>query len=251
MHISLLHFFLLPAAVVSGAAVPVASRQQPLLAARDGVPSSLPHITSVQYSGDGCPSSAPAVDKSGDGFDDVSFRLNAFAVSGADVYSSTANCEVHVQASGASAGWQVGVSDVYVRGRLRLDPGAQMDFYVTTFWSQGAANTGLWYSPPPSYPLTYEPETQKANPSISPLPPYQVTVRGNLKNTGGSRSDQIATAHGSIPGDRIAWGPCTGSSGDIGILNVNFRTALQGDGNFGGKGGDSAVESWDYVWRRC
>ncbi|KAK8028921.1 hypothetical protein PG991_005977 [Apiospora marii] len=219
MHISLLHFFLLPAAVVSGAAVPVASRQQPLLAARDGVPSSLPHITSVQYSGDGCPSSAPAVDKSGDGFDDVSFRLNAFAVSGADVYSSTANCEVHVQASGASAGWQVGVSDVYVRGRLRLDPGAQMDFYVTTFWSQGAANT--------------------------------VTVRGNLKNTGGSRSDQIATAHGSIPGDRIAWGPCTGSSGDIGILNVNFRTALQGDGNFGGKGGDSAVESWDYVWRRC
>ena len=49
------------------------------------------------------PSSAPAVDKSGDGFDDVSFRLNAFAVSSADVYSSTANCEVHVQASGASS----------------------------------------------------------------------------------------------------------------------------------------------------
>lgn len=140
MHTSLLNIFLflLPAAV-SGAAV-VVVRQQPLLAARDA-PSSLPHITSVQYSGDGCPSSAPAVDKSGDGFDDVSFRLNAFAVSGADVYSSTANCEVHVRASGASAGWQVGVSDVYVRGRLMLDPGAQMDFYITTFWSQGAANT--------------------------------------------------------------------------------------------------------------
>ncbi|KAK8079772.1 hypothetical protein PG997_007590 [Apiospora hydei] len=163
----------------------------------------------VVYSGDGCPSSAPAVDKSGDGFDDVSFRLNAFAVSSADVYSSTANCEVHVQASGASAGWQVGVSDVYVRGRLVLDPGAQMDFYVT--------------------------------------------VRGSLKNTGSSRTDQIATAHGSIPGDRVAWGPCTGSAGDIGILNVNFRTALQGGGygSFGGKGADSAVESWDYVWRRC
>ncbi|KAK8010489.1 hypothetical protein PG990_009454 [Apiospora arundinis] len=210
MHSSLLQLMLLPA-VVSGAAVK--------LVARDG-PSSMPHITSVQYSGDGCPSSAPAVDKSG-GFDDLSFRLNAFSVSSADVYSSTANCEVHVQASGASAGWQVGVSDVYVRGRLILDPGAQMDFYVTTFWSQSAANT--------------------------------VTVRGNLKNTGGSRSDQIATAHGSIPGDRVAWGPCTGSSGDIGILNVNFRTALQGGayGSFGGKGSDSAVESWDYVWRRC
>lgn len=130
MHTSSLLQFLLPAAV-SGAAVK--------LAARDG-PSSLPHITSVQYSGVGCPSSAPAVDKSG-GFDDASFRLNAFSVSNADVYSSTANCEVHVQASGASAGWQVGVSDVYVRGRLVLDPGAQMDFYVTTFWSQSAANT--------------------------------------------------------------------------------------------------------------
>ncbi|KAK7981773.1 hypothetical protein PG996_009461 [Apiospora saccharicola] len=238
MHTNLLHLFILPAAVVSGAAVVL--RQQPLLAARDGVPSSLPHITSVQYSGDGCPSSAPAVDKSGNGFDDVSFRLNAFAVSGADVYSSTANCEVHVQASGASAGWQVGVSDVYVRGRLMLDPGAQMYFYITTFWSQGAANTV-------SFPFSF----LKADPSLALLLPSQVTVRGNLENTGSSRSDQIATAHGLIPGDRIAWGPCTGSSGDIGILNVNFRTALQGGGNFGGKGGDSAVESWDYVWRRC
>ena len=46
-----------------------------------------------------------------------------------------------------------------------------------------------------------------------------------------------------------------GSGGDIGILNVNFRVALQaGAGKYGffGKDADTApVESWTYAWRKC
>ena len=60
-----------------------------------------------------------------------------------------------------------------------------------------------------------------------------------------------------IPASSIVWGPCVkaGSGGDIGILNVNFRVALQAAGGkygFFGKDADTApVESWTYAWRKC
>lgn len=62
-----------------------------------------------------------------------------------------------------------------------------------------------------------------------------------------------STTH--IPAASIVWGPCTSGSGDVGLLNVNFRVALQTDGGqygFFGKGADTApAESWTYTWRRC
>lgn len=103
-------------------------------------PSSLPRVTSIQYSGSGCPSSAPGVDQLGS-WDDLAFRLNNFEVSLPNAVDSTANCQVHLQVSGCSAGWQVGIKDVYVNGHLVLDPGVELDFYVTNFWSQDAAKT--------------------------------------------------------------------------------------------------------------
>jgi hypothetical protein len=103
-------------------------------------PASLPHVTSIQYSGSGCPSSAPGVDKLGS-WDDLAFRLNAFQVSLPDAVDSTENCEVHVEIAGCSSGWQVGIKDVFVKGHLILDPGAELDFYVTSYWSEDAATT--------------------------------------------------------------------------------------------------------------
>ncbi len=65
-----------------------------------------------------------------------------------------------------------------------------------------------------------------------------------------------STTH--VPSANIVWGPCTGGAGDIGLLNVNFRVALQTDGAadhryaFFGKDADTApAESWTYAWRRC
>ncbi|KAH6660732.1 hypothetical protein BKA67DRAFT_530818 [Truncatella angustata] len=185
-------------------------------------PASLPHVASIQYSGSGCPSSAPGVDQLGS-WNDLAFRLNNYEISLPNAADSTANCEVHLQVTGCSAGWQLGIKEVYVKGHLVLDPGAEVDFYVTTFWSQNAGTTS--------------------------------TVRGTIENSGATRTDQIATAHASIPNSRIVWSPCSSASGDIGTLNVNFRAALQADGNqygYFGKGSDTtATESWGYVWRRC
>ncbi|ORY65481.1 uncharacterized protein BCR38DRAFT_484898 [Pseudomassariella vexata] len=198
----------------------VSAAATPQLYPRD-VPAALPHATTIQYSGNGCPSSDPAVSKSGS-WNDLTFRMNNYEVSlpGSD---STANCEVHIQAAGCQAGWQVGIKDVYVKGHLVLDPGAVLNFFVTSFWSQDAAKT--------------------------------VTARGTLQNTGTTRLDQITTAHATIPSTLIVWGPCSDAAGDIGILNVNFRTALVADGNqyaYFGKGGDvAATESFGYVWRQC
>jgi hypothetical protein len=233
--------------------LPLAAAATNQLSLRDA-PADLPHVTSIQYSGSGCPSSAPAVDKSGS-WNDLSFRMNAFEVTlpGTD---STENCEVHIQASGCSAGWQVGVKDVYVQGHVILDPGAELDFYVQTYWSQSAAKTV-------SDPRTLRALSRGCGRRIICwkritdilTPNEQVTVRGTIENSGTTRIDEVTTAHATIPNSRIVWSPCSTAAGDIGILNVNFRTALVADGDqygyFGKGDGATATETFSYVWRTC
>lgn len=80
-----------------------------------------------------------AVVRSG-AFADPAFRLDAFEARAPDG-TSTVNCQVHVQAEGASSGWQLGLESVTVRGHLVLDPGASLDWYVTSFFSQDADKT--------------------------------------------------------------------------------------------------------------
>lgn len=118
---------------------PLAEAATNVINVRD-VPASEPHVASIQYSGSGCPSSGPGVDKLG-AWDDLAFRLNNFEITLPGVAASTENCEVHLQIAGCSAGWQLGIKDVYVRGHLVLDPGAELDFFVTSYWSQDAGTT--------------------------------------------------------------------------------------------------------------
>jgi len=105
------------------------------LAAADG-PASQPTITSVQYSGNGCPDDA----KRTGGFSDPTFTYNRFAAS-LPGQNQTVNCEVHVQAAGASSGWQVALSNVNVNGHLVLDEGTSLDYYTTVFYSENAGTT--------------------------------------------------------------------------------------------------------------
>jgi hypothetical protein len=44
------------------------------------------------------------------------------------------------------------------------------------------------------------------------------------------------------------WSPCTGSDGYTGIMNINFRGALTGDGKAQFV---ADTEQWDLEWRRC
>lgn len=112
----------------------------PALAAAGGP--AVPRITSVQYSGSGCPNNAA---RSGD-FNNPTFKYSNFAAISPGT-SKTANCEVHVQADGASAGWQVALSQVNVQGHLKLDAGMNLDYYTQTFFSENAGNTVRLLSP--------------------------------------------------------------------------------------------------------
>ncbi|KAI1482613.1 hypothetical protein F4774DRAFT_428911 [Daldinia eschscholtzii] len=209
---------LLPIFSAAALAAPTTPSQ---LSTRDA-PSPPPRIVSVSYSGSGCPSSAPAVDRTG-GFDDISLRLNSFEARTTSVADSSVNCQAHLSIAGSAAGWQVGVKDVFVKGHLVLDPGASLDYYVTSFWSEDAEKT--------------------------------ITIRGSLGNTGSGRVSQDVTAHSTVPDNQVVYSPCTGAKGNVGLLNVNFRVALQADGaqyGYFGKDPDTtASESWSYVWRRC
>ncbi|RYO77955.1 hypothetical protein DL764_010159 [Monosporascus ibericus] len=137
MHFTLLLPFLAPALLAS----PLPSSQESNgNEGRDTAgPASMPHISSVSYSGPGCPSSAPGVVRSG-GFAEPAFRLSEFEARVPDG-AQTEHCQVHVQAAGASPGWQLGLESITVRGYAVLDPGASVDYYVTSFFSQDADRT--------------------------------------------------------------------------------------------------------------
>ena len=71
-------------------------------------------------------------------------------------------------------------------------------------------------------------------------------MSGFISNNGDSTLNQAVTLVAKA--DDKVWSPCTGDNGYTGILNVNFRGALAGDGKayF-----EANTEEWDLVWRRC
>ncbi|GAP87273.1 putative secreted protein [Rosellinia necatrix] len=184
-------------------------------------PVALPHITSLSYSGNGCPSSSPGVERTGAGFGDIGFRLNGFQASLPGIDTSNTNCQVHLQATGCAAGWQVGIQSATIKGHLVLDPGASITWYLMSYWSESAGNTN--------------------------------TISGTVSNSGSSRIDEDITK--SANAGAVAWSPCAKGDGFLGILNVNFRVSLDGSGKqygyFGKNANTATAESWNYVWRQC
>ncbi|KAI0393848.1 hypothetical protein F5Y17DRAFT_285857 [Xylariaceae sp. FL0594] len=222
---SLSLFLSLPLLHSSGVSGMAISPQPNMNTPRDAqdTPPAMPRITSISYSGDGCPSStANSVEKTGNGgFGDVGFRLNTFETSTSTGTSTTKACQIHLQTSSTcSPGWQVGIQTATVKGRLVLDPGAGVDWWLVSFWSERAGDTS--------------------------------TLQGSITNTGPSRTDDVVTLSSSSGGD-IAWSPCSSSTGYLGILNVNFRVAVDGGYGYFGKaaGGNGVLENWGFVWRRC
>ncbi|TGJ84489.1 hypothetical protein E0Z10_g4280 [Xylaria hypoxylon] len=189
------------------------------LSARD--PGAQPRITSVSFSGSGCPSSSPAVERTGAGFSDVGFRMNGFQASLPGIDTSNTNCQVHLQATGCASGWQVGIQSATIKGHLVLDPSASITWYLTSYWSENAGTTN--------------------------------TISGSISNTGSSRLNQDISR--SANAGAVAWSPCAKGDGFLGILNVNFRVSLDAPGNqygyFGKDADTAAAESWNYVWRQC
>ncbi|AEO70676.1 25426aa1-c760-4bca-a21d-6a7372dfba21 [Thermothielavioides terrestris] len=169
-----------------------------------------PHITSIKFAGSGCPNNP----KFSGSFENGCITYSDF-VAVQPGYNSTLNCQAQIQAAGANPGWQVALKSNTVKGHAVLSPGASLDYYTTVFFSQDAANTN--------------------------------SLKGTLSNTGSSTLNQDVTLYAEANGGQV-WSPCTGSDGYTGILVINFRAALNGDGK---ARFEADTEEWDLEWRRC
>ncbi|KAL2147694.1 hypothetical protein VTI28DRAFT_7046 [Corynascus sepedonium] len=169
-----------------------------------------PKITSISFSGNGC---AKAPKFSGD-FNAPTITLSDFAASSPDG-NRTVNCQVHLQAQGASPGWQVALKSNVAKGHIILSPGTSLTHYTTVFFSQDASNTK--------------------------------TIQNTIENTGTTTINQGVTIVNNADTGKV-WSPCTDANGYTGIMNINFRGALTGDGKayF-----ETTTEEWELEWRQC
>lgn len=108
-------------------------------------PPTLPKITSLSFSGNGCPQNGTGdkvVTASGD-WNELNFVFHHFtaAIPGDGPASRTTNCQAHLTASGTTPGWQVSPSNITFKGFTVLQPGATLTIYITAYWSQSASQT--------------------------------------------------------------------------------------------------------------
>ncbi|KAH6650399.1 hypothetical protein F5144DRAFT_43757 [Chaetomium tenue] len=168
-----------------------------------------PKITSITFSGNGCAKDP----KFSGGFNDPTVTFSSFAASLPG--TQTLNCQAHLQATGASPGWQVSLKTNVIKGRVLLTPGTSLTHYTTVFFSQDAARSD--------------------------------TISGTVSNNGDGTVNEGVTLVAKADASRV-WSPCTGSDGYTGIMNINFRGALTGDGKAQFV---ADTEEWDLEWRRC
>ena len=108
-------------------------------------PPTLPTISSLSFSGNGCPQNGTGdkvVTATGD-FNELDFVFHHFtaAIPGDGPASRTTNCQAHLTASGTTPGWQVSPSNITFKGFTVLQPGATLTIYITAYWSQSASQT--------------------------------------------------------------------------------------------------------------
>jgi hypothetical protein len=168
-----------------------------------------PKITSITYSGNGCARDP----KFSGNFNDPTVTFSTFSASLPG--SQTLNCQVHLQANGASPGWQVALKSNVIKGYVYLTPGTSLTHYTTVFFSQDAGRSD--------------------------------TISGTVSNNGDGTVNEGVTLVAKADASKV-WSPCTGSDGYTGIMNINFRGALTGDGKAQFV---ADTEQWDLEWRRC
>lgn len=141
-----------------------------------------PKVTSVQTSGNGC--ARGSVTAKGT-LNELNLDYNHFAAASPG-RTSTTNCEVFLQSSGATSGYQVAVSALTISGSADLTAGTDAQYIAQVFWQADASNTA-----------TFQASSNKNG---------GVSVRLNS--------------------DKLAWSPCMGNEGNPGLLAINTRVAL-------------------------
>ncbi|KAG6362688.1 hypothetical protein INS49_007781 [Diaporthe citri] len=179
------------------------------------LPASVGTVTQFRYSGNGCTQGSNSVTRSG-GWVSQTYKFSQFE---ADTITAgtptTENCELHFQGAGLSPGWQVSLAEADVTGKLVLAPDAKVNYYWQVYWSDDAADT--------------------------------LALQGTIDNTGGKNkiTNNNYTVKANVT-DSL-WSQCIGADGNPGILNVNFRVAIVGDGS----SFDVDTETLNYKFRKC
>ena len=105
-------------------------------------PPTLPNLTSVSFSGNGCPQGTAEYVNLNSRWSEAVFAFDRFHAedTGTSPALRTQNCQVHANLDGGATGWQVAVQSMTVRGFASLSPGSSLTAYGTVYWSQNAAN---------------------------------------------------------------------------------------------------------------
>jgi hypothetical protein len=189
-------------------------------------PDRAPKITSLKFSGTGCPNDSNSVKAVyGELGDTPSFTFSQLR--GDD----TGNCELHIQSTGGSQGWQVAVKEVAYQGNVQLSSGSQLDTITQAYWSDHAADTVsiLWH---------------RSLAEERPLTTKQSVLKGTIACAGPDIKDYVTVKSSTTD---LKWSKCTGDDGNPGILNVNARPVVQGNaGTY-----DIKQATWGLQWRKC
>ena len=188
------------------------------------------NLTSVSFSGNGCPQST-RVQFSGDLGAGLQLTVPNFTAvsrgSDFDPRKRTINCQAHLSIGAGDKGWQVSPDLIGYRGFAVLDSAdTRVNFFVTSYWSQDAAATD--------------------------------STQTTISNTDGRRLAKLVDTDVR----HEVWSPCvTKDGGPVGILNLNFRaqaassnaTALAYFGPLEvlGRPEVEVSQTVTYKWRRC
>jgi hypothetical protein len=103
---------------------------------QSAAPEHIPQIKSITFSGSGCPSDP----RWSGGFDNLQISFGEFGARLPGDRSSLF-CQVHIQGTGGSPGWQVALKETWVTGHLWLQPGTKLEYLTSSFFSQDATRT--------------------------------------------------------------------------------------------------------------
>ncbi|KAI0127593.1 hypothetical protein BJ170DRAFT_694372 [Xylariales sp. AK1849] len=189
-------------------------------------PPTLPTISTISFSGSGCPADGDSITFVSRDWNNIIFHLDNFTTSTPGDATKTTNCQAHIQGIDTTPGWQFALKDVWVRGYLELEAGSTMTEYVTTYFSEDALDTAT------------------------------MQVSRSADDHEELRINQSVILHTETPKSSFMWSPCTNTRGSTGILNINFRVALttsarNAHGYFGAAVNTTVTEKWGWVWRRC
>lgn len=99
-------------------------------------PPSPPKITQLVFSGNGCPVNSNSV-KASTAYLGDSAGFSFTMLDG----EATKNCEIHVQSSGGSQGWQVAIGEIVYEGDVWLKGQSAIQTVTQVYWSEDAGNT--------------------------------------------------------------------------------------------------------------